>query len=136
VVFSGSFEKVHYALASAAAAAAIDMPATLFFTMEASHALMAGPDAETPGWHALAVDRAGHSAAASLDAEQRARGIAGFEELLESCAALGVRFILCEMGLRALGLERAALRPDLAVETGGLVTFLTDASADGAMLFV
>ena len=34
VVFSGDFDKVHYALVMASAAAAIDTPVTLFFTME------------------------------------------------------------------------------------------------------
>ena len=33
VVFSGDFDKIHYALVMASAAAAIDIPATLFFTM-------------------------------------------------------------------------------------------------------
>ena len=134
VVFSGDYRKVHYALAAAAAAAAIDMPATLFFTMGACRALLAPDDQGRPGWHALAVEGAGDAAA--LDADLRARGVAGFEELVESCAALGVRVLACEMGLRAMALEDSALRDDLAIEVGGLVTFLTDASPGGAMLFV
>ncbi len=40
------------------------------------------------------------------------------------------------MGLRAMGLERGALRGDVPVVEGGVVTFLNDASSDGAMLFV
>jgi peroxiredoxin family protein len=136
IVFSGSFEKVHYALAAAAAAAAIDLPATLFFTMEALRALATPGEGGRPGWHALEVTRAGYADAAALDADQRARGVAGFDELLESCIALGVRVMVCEMGLRAIGLEGRALRDDVAIDTGGLVTFLNDASADGAMLFI
>lgn len=131
IVFSGSFEKVHYALAAAASAAAINVPATLFFTMEALRALESGE-----GWHGLAVGRAGYADAAALDAAQRARGVAGFNELLESCIALGVRMMVCEMGMRAIGLDGGALRDDVAIETGGLVTFLNDAAADGAMLFI
>jgi peroxiredoxin family protein len=130
VVFSGDYRKVHYALAAAAAAAAIDMPATLFFTMGACRALLAADDAGRPGWHALDGD------AAATDADHRQRGVAGFEELVESCAALGVRVLVCEMGLRAMALEDAPLRDDLEIEAGGLVTFLNDASASGAMLFV
>ena len=40
------------------------------------------------------------------------------------------------MGLRAIALEAAALRDDVPYREGGLVTFLTDASATGAMLFI
>jgi peroxiredoxin family protein len=47
-----------------------------------------------------------------------------------------VRFLVCEMGLRAMDLERQALRDDVPVEAGGVVTFLNDASGDGAMLFI
>ncbi len=130
IVFSGDFAKVHYALATAAAAAAIDIPATLFFTMEATRALCADD-----AWQALPAD-GGHADARAQDATFRARGVAGFEELLEACVALGVRIIVCTMGLKAVALEEAALRTDLGIETGGLVTFLTDARADGSILFV
>ena len=132
VVYSGAFERVHYALAAAAAAAAIDTPATVFFTMEATRALAKGDAA--PGWHALPTEHGG--AAAERDASLRARGVAGFEELLESCVALDVKFLVCEMGLRAVALEATALRDDVPYREGGLVTFLTDASATGAMLFI
>jgi len=64
------------------------------------------------------------------------RGVAGFEELLESCAELGVRFIVCEMGLRAMDMERQGLRGDVPIEAAGIVTFLNDASADGSVVFV
>lgn len=127
VVFSGDYARAHYALAAAAAAAAIGRPATLFFTMEAARALAADHGAGG-GWRALP--------GAEADAELRARGVAGFEELLESCAGLGVRFLVCEMGLRAIGMAPEALRGDVDAAVAGLVTFLNDAEADGAMLFV
>jgi peroxiredoxin family protein len=125
IVFSGEFDKVHYALATAAAAAAIDIPATLFFTMQASRAVAADD-----GWHGLAGDPV------ASDAALRERKLAGFEELLESCQALGVRFLVCTMGLAAIDLDTAELRQDLGIELGGLVTFLNDARADGTVLFV
>jgi len=129
VVHSGDFERIHYALAMAAAAAAVDRPTTLFFTMAALRALAkAGADG-APGWTAL-------PGAAARDQEFSARGVAGFETLLEACKALGVTLMVCEMGLRASGLERADLRDDLTFREGGIVTFLADASADGAMLFI
>ncbi len=136
IAFTGTFEKVHYALATAAAAAAIDIPVTLFFTMEATRALEATGSEGQPGWHALAVERKGVSNAAALDATNVERGVAGFEELLEACVSLDVRFLVCEMGLAAIDLDRGKLRDDMTVEIGGLVTFLNDASADGSSLFI
>ncbi len=53
IVFSGDFERVHYALAMAAAAAAVDRPTTLFFTMEAIGALAKRRGDGAPGWSAL-----------------------------------------------------------------------------------
>ncbi len=109
IVHSGEFDRVHYALAMAAAAAAIDRPVTLFFTMEAIRAL-----AKDAGWRAT-------PRAAERDASHAARGVATFEELLAACAELGVRFMVCEMGLRAIGMRAAELRGDVAFEQGGLV---------------
>ncbi len=129
VVFSGDFGRVHYALATAAAAAAVDRPVTLFFTMDAITALT-GPAADgQPGWTTL-------PGAAGRDAAFAAAGIATFEELWSACGALDVTLMICEMGLRAVGLTAADLRPDLAFTEGGIVSFLNDARADGAMLFV
>jgi len=134
VVFSGAFDRVHYALTMAAAALAVNTPATLFFTMGAIRALL--PDHGThAGWHHLLPTETG-APAAEADASLIARGVGGFEELLTSCVALGAKVMVCEMGLRAMGLEAGDLRPDVPVAEGGLVTFLGDASPSGAMVFV
>lgn len=129
VLFSGSYDKLHYALAMASSAVAINRPATLFFTMSATRALRAGE-----GWHDLPAED-GRSGA-EKDAEYRDRGIGGFDELLQACSTLGVRFIVCEMGLRAEGLTAADLRDDLPLEVAGLVTLLNDASRDGSVIFI
>ncbi len=120
IVESGGFQRVHYALAIAAAAAAIGRPATLFFTMGALRAL----EAER-GWRALP--------GAEADARLAAAGCADFETLLASCAELGVAFMACEMGLKAIGLPRARLRGDLAIADGGLATLLLQ---DGELVVV
>src|SRR5690242_5362144 len=129
VVLSSAFERVHYALATAAAAAALDRPVLLFFTQGAMTALLAGTD-KAPGWHRLAVEPglAGDDAA-SRDRAFRERGAAGFEELLAACQELGVRFLVCSMGLRVAGAERASLRTDLAIEETGLTDLLARGSA-------
>jgi len=130
VVYDGHFDKVHYALVMASAAAAIGKPVTLFFTMEACRALT-----KDRGWTAMPLsDTEGDGTA--RDAEYGGRKVATFEELLEACVTMKVRFLVCEMGLRARDLTRADLRDDIPIEEGGVVTFLTDASKDGAMVFI
>lgn len=130
VVFSGSFEKVHYALVMASAALASGRDVTLFFTMEASRALLA-----PSGWRHLRTEAEG-ATATSIDLSYATRGIGTFEELLGACVSLNAKFMVCEMGLRALGLENQATRDELSIETGGVVTFLNDAQLNGEMLFI
>ena len=135
VVFSGHFDRVHYALIMAAAAAAINRPVTLFFTMGACRALVsAGDNGELP-WRAMPLSEGGGSGG-ELDDQLRAKGIAGFEELRSSCVELGVRFMVCETGLRAMGLERGDLDADIPIDEGGVVGFLTDASRHGAVIVI
>lgn len=131
VVYSEAADKVHYALAMASAAAAINVPATLFFTMGATRALVG--DSGTPGWAEMTAGDGRRGA--ELDDDYRARGVAAFEELIEACSALGVRVMVCEMGLRATGLAREDLRGDLEIAEGGLVTFFSDAG-DGPITFL
>ena len=134
IVFSGSFDCVHYALATAAAAAATNIPVTLLFTMGAIRAL-ARDETGGPRWKELthSEDEGNGSV---WDIRYQTNGAAGFEELLEACVALEVKFLVCEMGLRAAGLDEKTLRDDVPIEHGGLVTFLADAEADGSMLFI
>ncbi len=137
IVFSGDFERVHYALCVAASAVAVGTAATLLFTGQAIRALAV--DVETdggsgPGWRSLPGGDGRRGG--DIDDDYRARGVAGFEELLAACAELGARLILCEMGLRVAGLDRSALRQDLVLEEAGLATFLADASAAGAITFI
>ncbi|MBC8158184.1 MAG: DsrE/DsrF/DrsH-like family protein [Alphaproteobacteria bacterium] len=132
VVFAGDFDKVHYSLVLASGAAAVGKSVTLFFTMDACHALKKG-DAS---WRTMPTSRRNGETGGDMDDGFAAKGVATFEELLAACPELGVRFMVCEMGLKAIGLDRADLRDDIPFEDGGVVTFVTDASADGTMLFV
>jgi peroxiredoxin family protein len=120
VVFSGGYDKVHYALAMASAAAAVDRPVTLFFTMEAIRALLAEG---APDWSAE-------------ETANREKGVATMGELMDACAQLGVAFLVCTMGLKSLGVAAHELRRDLAIAEGGIVAFLNDASGSGATLFI
>jgi peroxiredoxin family protein len=111
IVRAGDYESVHYGLALAAAALAVNKPAVLFFTMAGIRALSRPPPA-LDGW--------------SRDADNRARGVGDFETLLQACVELGARFIVCEMGLRSLDIDRASLRTDVPFTVAGIVTLLEE----------
>jgi len=109
IVRSARYEDVHYALAMASAAVAVNKPAVLFFTMGGLRALT-GPPPALEDW--------------ARDALNRERGVGDFETLLQACIELGVRFIVCEMGLRSLAIDRASLRSDVPFAVAGIVTLL------------
>jgi peroxiredoxin family protein len=139
VVFSGEFDKVHYALTMASAAAASNTPATLFFTMKACRAVMK-PDANgVAPWQTMPVStdgRDGNETGRAMDRRFEAHRVATFEELMSACIELDVTFMVCEMGLRAMNLTRDDLRADIDFTEGGVVSFLNAASKDGAVLFI
>ena len=111
IVRSGKYEDVHYALALAAAAVAVNKPAVLFFTMAGIRALT-GPPPALEDWQ--------------RDAINKHRGVGDFETLLQACIELGVRFIVCEMGLRSLAIDRTTLRADVPFTVAGIVTLLEE----------
>jgi len=111
IVRSDRYEDVHYALAMASAAVAVNKPAVLFFTMGGLRALT-GPPPGLVDW--------------GRDALNRERGVGDFETLLQACIELGVRFIVCEMGLRSLSIDRSTLRSDVPFIVAGIVTLLEE----------
>jgi peroxiredoxin family protein len=125
IVVSSAYERVHYALATAAAAAASDKPVLLFFTQGAVRAVAGTP--ERPGWHALTVadPTLGGADAASLDRAYRSRGAAGIDELLAACRELGIELLVCSMGMRVAEIAKSDLRPDLSLQETGLTDVLS-----------
>jgi peroxiredoxin family protein len=111
IVRSGDYESAHYALALASAAVAVNQKAVLFFTMGGLRALM-GPPPELDDW--------------KRDAVNKQRGVGDFETLLQACIELGARFIVCEMGLRSLGIDKSELRTDVPFTVAGIVTLLEE----------
>lgn len=111
IVRSGDYESVHYGIALAATALAVNKPAVLFFTMAGIRALQGKPPA-LEDW-----DR---------DAENRRRGVGDYETLLQACIELGCRFIVCEMGLRSLAIDPASLRDDVPFTVAGIVTLMEE----------
>ena len=135
IIYDGHFDKIHYALAMASAAAAIDTKVTLFFTMDAARALMVGPD-RNPAWRGLPVSQGDDQNGGEMDDYFFEQSIGTFEDLLSACVEMGVSIMVCEMGLKARNLSAQALRNDIPVTPGGLVTFLSNASKNGSVVFV
>ena len=121
IVFDDRYERVHYALAMAAAAAASNRPARLFFAGPAIRVLL--PD----GWRTLA------GAPEPTDDAWRALGIAGWDLLAESLVALGVPILACEIALKTAGLSADQLTA-LPVTVSGLVGFF--GQVRGQLVFV
>jgi peroxiredoxin family protein len=133
VLYDGHFDKVHYGLAMAASAAAIDIPVTLFFTMNACKALTADwRDMPISPGQAAEPDETG----GAMDARFTARKVATFEDLLSACQEMGVTFMVCEMGLVARDLVAGDLRQDITIEPGGLVSFLSMAGKHSNLVFI
>lgn len=107
LLLSGSHDRAHYAFVVATGAAALGRRVVLFASNAGCQALMTS-------WSGLQD--------AARDERVRTAGVAGLEELREAAVELGVRMIACEAGLRAEGLDAAALLP--GVEVAGIATFL------------
>ena len=140
IIFSGFYDKIHYALVLASAAAAIGRPVTLFFTMGACKALKKSDSNKFPTWRFLPLSEEPQYKTVNdggmLDDQFAAKNLATFDELLQSCLQFGVKFMVCEMGLRAEEITTNSLRTDIKFEEGGVVTFLNDTSKDGTVIFI
>ena len=135
VIYDHHFDKVHYALVMAAAAAAIGKSVTLFFTMGATQALLEEGPGSSAAWAKMPLsDEEGRGL--ERDQSYKDKGVAQFEELLQACVTLGTQFMVCEMGLQAKGIKNNLLRTDLPIEVSGVVTFLNDASSNGVVVFI
>ncbi len=135
VIFSGGYDRVHYALAMAAAAAACGRPVSVLMAGRALPALLGETGPGGCGWHGLDAADDGRSPK-DRDRYLAERGVATLEDLLTSCAALGVTVTVCEMGLRALNWPTTVgLRTDVPASLGGIVGFLGRVGA-GSLVFV
>jgi len=98
IIYSGYYDKIHYALVLAAAAAAIGRPVTLFFTMGACQALKPPEYNGISTWRSLPLSETHKSDAfacgGNRDDHYASRNVATFEELLQSCIQLGVTFMI------------------------------------------
>lgn len=116
LLLSGEHARAHYAFVLATGAAALGRAVTIFATNAGCHALLAD-------WSGLAD--------AGRDAVITARGVAGLDTLRDAALELEIRLIVCEAGLRAEGLDQAALLE--GVDVAGVATFLA-AVGDGQLI--
>ena len=132
IVFSGNFDKVHYALTISAASSALSIPTTLLFTMEAIQALKG--TGENAGWRKLL----GKDGATGQERDKHLveNGLAGFEELLAATNELGVEVMVCEMGLKSENIDISELRSDIIYRSGGLITFFQESKTNSQLLFL
>jgi len=133
IVFSGDYDRVHYAFVMASAAAATNRPVTMFFTMGAIKALLAPRQNTSPGWADLAPADNGENAVDRDSAHAKA-GIATLEELIQACVEFDVTMRVCEMGLVAEGLSSGDFRTDIEVTEGGMVSLLAEVENDSGRI--
>jgi peroxiredoxin family protein len=112
LLLSGAHDRAHYAFVLATGAASIGRRVVIF--------------ASNAGCHALLADWSGLTDAAR-DARISGAGVAGLDELRDAATALDIGLLACEAGLRAEGLDTAALYP--GVRVAGVVTFLSEVGA-------
>lgn len=137
LLYTGDFDRIHYALSMATAAAAIDKKVTIFITMAACKAFMCDASGMLSGWKTLPISSGAASAinTEALNDYYAAQGIATFETLLEAAADLSIECIVCETGLRAMQLEKNALDSRLNFISGGLASFLNKAGSGAIISF-
>ena len=135
IVYDHHFDRVHFALVLASGSSAIGKPTTVFFTMGACNALIETMTNGSPGWSDMPLsDEPG--VGSDRNSYYQNNGIATLEELFDACKAFKVKFMVCEMGLKAKKFEKHSLRTDVDIETGGVVSFINDASKNGSIVFI
>ncbi len=133
IVFSGDFDRVHYAFAMASAAAATDRPVTLFFSGRALRFFLAEANDGTPGWEALDPAESGQTPI-ERNEELGRDGIGTIEELALACVELDVALYRCDMGVKANKLDIEMFRTDIPTRSGGLVSFLSEAEKEDSQI--
>ena len=116
MMISAEAERIHMALMTGATAAAMGRPVTFFFSKAAVKFLL--PD----GWAGLRTSTG--VPAPSMDKALDAKGVADSSVLMDGLAALDVRMVACETGLREHDIEAINLITRPAVEVSGLADII------------
>jgi len=149
VVMSGDLDRVLAAFVIATGAAAMGFPVSMFFTFWGLSALRRRRKLRGKRWlekaFALLTPAGAESLPLSklhfaglgkrlLRKQMRDRQVSSLPELMQLAQELGVRMVACQMSMDVMGIEPDELLP--GVETGGVATFLADASKSQVTLFI
>ncbi len=149
VVMSGDYDRVLAAFVIATGAAAMGLQVSMFFTfwglgvlrqnrrlrgkglLEKAFTLLTPAGAEE-----LSLSRLNFAGLGLrlLKRQMRQRNISSLGELIAFARDLGVRMVACQMSMDVMGIKPDELQPGL--ETGGVATFLADATKSKATLFI
>ena len=133
IIFSEFIDRIHYGLTIATASKAINQDVTLFFSMKSISALT--QDNNEPGWIKLRTEN-GDSAKKYLE-NLIEKKIVTVEELITICIDLDIKFMICEMGMKFLDLNKNDLRKDITYIEGGLLSILDQSeNSDSRLLFI
>jgi len=149
VVFSGDMDKVMAAFIMATGSAAFDMQVSMFFTFWGLKALQKGNPTGT-SWMGKAlsfmnrggVERLGPSklnfgglGRILFNKMMKKSNVKTLAELRQDAINLGVKFVVCEMSMRVMEIERKDLI-DADITIGNVGTFIGDASESCYTLFI
>ena len=133
IIHSKFIDKIHYGLTLGTASKALDHDVILFFSMKSINALTLVN--ENLGWTNLTTEDG--TSASSFDKSLKDKSIVCFEELLQMCNELDIKFMVCEMGLKFLNLNYSDIRQDIKLYDGGLVTLLDNSeNINSRLLFI
>ena len=119
IVVDAGYERLHAAFMMAATVAALGRQVTVF-------GMGAGVAAFHPHW-------AGVPAFVEEEARRQQAGVAGLEELRAAVVEMGGQLMVCDSGLRAMGLAETALLD--GVKSLGLPSFLDHAGLRRQLVF-
>ncbi len=132
IIHSEFIDKIHYGLTLATASRALDYSVIVFFAMKSIYVLT--DIKKNLGWTKLNTENG--TSAITFDNDLKGKNITSFEELLEMCQDLEIKFMICEMGMKFLDLNSADLRKDIKYSDGGLVTFFEKSNDNNSILFI
>lgn len=119
IVVDAGYERLHAAFMMAATVAALGRQVTVF-----------GMGAGVAAFHS---DWAGVPAFVEEEARRQQAGVAGLEELRAAVVEMGGQLMVCDSGLRAMGLAETALLD--GVKSLGLPSFLDHAGPCRQLVF-
>ena len=151
LVFDGSRDKLLAAFVIATGAAACGMTVKMFFTFWATPALRKGGQIGRKslvewafGWmlpasiHKTRLSKLdmGGLGRALMDREMNRKRIAGFQDLIQTAADLGVQISVCDMSMQLMGIRQEELIDYPGLGMCGVASFVDDAANANTTLFI